>query len=149
MLDVGGTGGATITAAGLTSANDWSSFFDYPSSPKYLFDLPTDSGDFFAQPMRGLEGEYRWTLSFVSDVPCTVSAMFTYYTDSVSAKVQLVVNGTIVHNADFAGSTIIGELVSMKIQAGPNRISISGDIYCDEIALYTGGMLSRGFTKPL
>ena len=145
MLDVGGTAGAVLPA----SAGDWSTYFDFPSVTKYLFDLPTDSGDFFAQPMRGLEGEYRWTLSFVSDVPCTVSAMFTYYTDSVSAKVQLVVNGTIVHNADFAGSTIIGELVSMKIQAGPNRISIGGDIYCDEIALYTGGMLSRGFTKPL
>ncbi len=145
MLDVGGTAGAVLP----TSTNDWSTFFDFTSVPEYLFDLPTDSGDFFAQPMRGLEGEYRWTLSFVSDVPCTVSALFTYYTDSVAAKVQLVVNGTIVHNADFAGSTIIGELVSMKIQAGPNRISIGGDIYCDEIALYTGGMLSRGFTKPL
>lgn len=145
MLDVGGTAGAVLPA----SAGDWSTYFDFPSVPKYLFELPTDSGDFFAQPIRGLEGEYRWTLSFVSDVPCTVSALFTYYTDSVAAKVQLVVNGTIVHNADFAGSTIIGELVSMKIQAGPNRISIGGDIYCDEIALYTGGMLSRGFTKPL
>lgn len=145
MLDVGGTAGAVLP----TSANGWSTYFDFPSVTKYLFETPTDSGDFFAQPIRGLEGEYRYSLSFESDVPCSVSALFTYYTDSVSAKVQLVVNGTLVHNADFAGSTIIGEPVTLKIQPGPNRIVIGADIYCDEIALYTGGILSRGFTKPL
>lgn len=145
MLDVGGTGGAVLP----TSANDWSTYFDFPSVTKYLFEMPTDSGDFFAQPIRGLEGEYRWSLSFTSDVPCSVSGLFSYYTDSVSAKVQLLVNGVLVHNADFAGSTIIGEPVTLKIQQGPNRIVIGGDIYCDEIALYTGGMLARGFTDPL
>lgn len=145
VLDVGGTAGAVLP----TSANSWDSYFDSPTVTKYTFHIPTESGDFMSLAIRGLEGEYRWTLSFESSVQSEVSALFTYYTDSANAKVQLVMNGKIVHNADFAGSTIIGTPVTLPIKQGPNRLSIAGDIYLDEVALYANAFLAKGFTTPL
>jgi len=145
VLDVGGTAGAVLPA----SANDWSSYFESPTVTKYEFQVPTTSGDFESSAQRGLEGEYRWSLSFFSEAACNVPALITYYTDSVGASVQLVVNGSIVHNADFAGSTIIGEAVTLPIQRGPNRIVLAGNIYLDELALFTGAFLTKGFTRPI
>ncbi len=60
-----------------------------------------------------------------------------------------MLNGAIVHNADFAGSTIIGAPVTLPIKQGPNRLIIAGDIYLDEVALYANAFLAKGFTTPL
>lgn len=145
MLDVGGIGGAVLP----TSATDWDSYFDNPSVNKYLFQLPTMSGDFYGTPQRGLEGEYRWSLSFESATVSEVPAFITYYTDSPAASVQVKLNGAVVHAAEFAGSTIIGELITLRVGRGPNRLTIATDIFVDEIALYTGAFLTKGLTRPL
>lgn len=145
VLDVGGTAGAVLPA----SSSDWDSYFDNPTVTKYKFEVPTTSGDFFGTPQRGLEGEYRWSMSFESSTVSEVPALITYYTDSVGASIQLKLNGVIVHNADFAGSTIIGVPITLRVQRGPNRLTLATNIYVDECALYTGAFLTKGFTKPL
>ena len=140
VLDVGGVSVLP------TSANDWSSYFDSPTVTKYTSNLDTASGDLTPSSARGLEGEYRWSLSFNSSVSCTMPVLLSYYTDSVAAKIQMMVNGAIVHNANFAGSTIIGTPLTISIKRGPNRITVAGDLFVDEVSLHTNAFLTKGFS---